>query len=44
VPRQIVVTLPPVPVGHKYVQVAGDILLVAAGSMMVVDGINGLMR
>ena len=44
VPQQIVVTLPPVPVGHKYVQVAGDILLVAAGSMMVVDGINGLMR
>ncbi|MCG2594458.1 DUF1236 domain-containing protein [Ramlibacter sp. XY19] len=44
VPKQIIVTLPPVPVGHKYVQVAGDILLVAAGSMMVVDGINGLMR
>ena len=44
VPQQIVVTLPPVPLGHKYVQVAGDILLVAAGSMMVVDGINGLMR
>ncbi|MBC5782097.1 hypothetical protein H8N03_04015 [Ramlibacter sp. USB13] len=44
VPQQIIVTLPPVPVGHKYVQVAGDILLVAAGSMMVVDGINGLMR
>ena len=44
VPQQIVVTLPPVPVGHKYVQVAGDILLVAVGSMMVVDGINGLLR
>lgn len=43
VPRQIVVSLPPVPVGHKYVEVAGDILLVAVGSMMVVDGINGLM-
>lgn len=42
VPQQIIVALPPVPVGHKYVQVAGDILLIAAGSMMVVDGINGL--
>jgi hypothetical protein len=29
VPQQIVVGLPPVPVGHKYVQVAGDILLIA---------------
>lgn len=43
VPHQIIVSLPPVPTGHKYVQVAGDILLVAVGSMMVVDGINGLM-
>ena len=43
VPQQIIVSLPPVPTGHKYVQVAGDILLVAVGSMMVVDGINGLM-
>lgn len=43
VPRQIVIGLPPVPSGHKYVEVAGDILLVAVGSMMVVDGINGLM-
>jgi hypothetical protein len=31
-----------VPVGHKYVQVAGDILLIAVGTKMVVDGINGL--
>lgn len=44
VPQQIVVSLPPVPPGHKYVQVAGDILLIAVGSKMVVDGINGLMR
>jgi len=44
VPQQIVVSLPPVPVGHKYVQVAGDILLVAVGSMMVIDGIDGLLR
>jgi Ni/Co efflux regulator RcnB len=43
VPQQIVISLPPVPVGHRYVQVAGDILLIAVGSKMVVDGINGLM-
>lgn len=42
-PRDVIVLLPPVPVGHRYIQVAGDILLVAVGSMMVVDGINGLM-
>ena len=34
----------PVPAGHRYVDVAGDILLIAVGSQMVVDGINGLMR
>jgi Ni/Co efflux regulator RcnB len=43
VPQQIIISLPPVPVGHRYVQVAGDILLIAVGSKMVVDGINGLM-
>jgi hypothetical protein len=42
VPQQIIVTLPPAPTGHRYVEVAGDILLIAAGSKMVVDGINGL--
>ncbi len=44
VPNQLIVTLPPVPVGHRYVQVAGDILLIAIGSKMVVDGISGLSR
>lgn len=44
VPQQIVIKLPPVPPGHRYVEVAGDILLIAVGSKMVVDGINGLMR
>lgn len=42
-PREIIVALPPVPAGHRYVQVAGDILLIAVGSMMVVDGIDGLL-
>jgi Ni/Co efflux regulator RcnB len=44
VPHAVVVTLPPVPVGYKYVRVASDILLIAVGSQMVVDGIAGLMR
>ncbi|HEX2545686.1 MAG TPA: hypothetical protein VHL79_12445 [Ramlibacter sp.] len=43
VPQQVLVSLPKVPAGHKYVQVAGDILLIAVGTQMVVDGINGLM-
>jgi Ni/Co efflux regulator RcnB len=44
VPQPVLVQLPPVPTGYRYVNVSGDILLVALGSMMVVDGINGLMR
>jgi len=44
VPQPILVTLPPPPPSHKYVQVAGDVLLVTVGTMMVVDGINGLSR
>jgi hypothetical protein len=44
VPHAVLVKLPRLPPGHKYVQVAGDILLVAIGSQMIVDGINGLAR
>ena len=44
VPQPILVTLPPPPPQHKYVRVAGDILLIAVGTQMVVDGINGLMN
>jgi hypothetical protein len=40
VPREILVDLPKLPPGHEYVDVAGDILLVAVGSKMVVDGIS----
>ena len=43
VPQPILISLPKPPSGHKYVQVAGDILLIAVGTKMVVDGINGLM-
>jgi Ni/Co efflux regulator RcnB len=44
VPQPILVTLPPPPAQHKYVRVAGDILLIAVGTQMVVDGINGLLN
>jgi hypothetical protein len=40
VPGALLGSLPKVPPGLRYVQVAGDILLVASGSRMVVDGID----
>jgi Ni/Co efflux regulator RcnB len=44
VPAQIVRRLPKLPPGHTYVQVAGDILLIATHSKMVVDGISASPR
>ena len=44
VPPQIVGSLPKLPPGHRYVQVAGDILLIASSSKMVVDGISASAR
>jgi Ni/Co efflux regulator RcnB len=44
VPPQIAGSLPKLPPGHRYVQVAGDILLIATGSKMVVDGISASAR
>jgi hypothetical protein len=40
VPQEVLVLLPKVPPGHQYIAYAGDILLIAAGSRMVVDGIT----
>jgi Ni/Co efflux regulator RcnB len=40
VPQQVLVMLPSAPVGHRYVAYGGDILLIAASSRMVVDGIS----
>jgi len=42
VPKAIRQSLPKVPPGLRYVQVGSDILLVANGSQMVVDGIDGM--
>ena len=44
VPQTVVVRIGVPPTGHRYVRVANDILLIAIGSRMVVDGIEDLMR
>lgn len=44
VPQQLVVRIGPPPAGHKYVRVAGDILLIATGTRMVIDAISDLSR
>lgn len=43
-PPDLVVRLPPPPVGHRYVRVAGDVLLIAVGTSMVVDAIQDILR
>jgi Ni/Co efflux regulator RcnB len=42
--RDILVRLPPPPRGHRYVQVAGDVLLIAIGTSLVVDAVEDLLR
>ncbi|MCX7157393.1 MAG: RcnB family protein [Rhodocyclales bacterium] len=42
VPQPLVVQIGLPPAGHRYVRVAGDILLIAIGTGMVVDAINDL--
>lgn len=44
VPAPLVVQLGVPPRGYKYVRVAGDILMIAIGTAMVVDAINDLGR
>lgn len=43
-PRDILIRLPAPPTNHRYVQVAGDILLIAVGSSMVVDAVEDILR
>lgn len=43
-PRDIIVRLPPPPPRHRYVQIAGDILMIAVGTGMVVDAIEDILR
>ena len=40
VPRGLLGSLPPVPPGHRYVELGGEVVLMASGSKMVVDGIS----
>ena len=42
VPQALVVQIGLPPAGHRYVRVAGDILLIAIGTGMVIDAINDL--
>ncbi|MBI4290221.1 MAG: RcnB family protein [Betaproteobacteria bacterium] len=44
VPQPLVLQIGPPPSGHRYVRVAGDILMIAIGTGMVVDAINDLGR
>jgi len=44
VPPAVVVQLGVPPAGHKFVRVAGDILLIAIGTGMVIDAIEDLGR
>ena len=43
-PRDLIVRLPPPPAGHRYVRVAGDVLLIAVGSSMVIDAMQDIFR
>lgn len=43
-PPDILVRLPPPPPQHRYVQVAGDILMIAVGSSLVVDAVEDILR
>lgn len=43
-PHDLVVRLPPPPRGHKYVRVAGDVLLIAIGTSLVLDAIEDIGR
>lgn len=43
-PHELALRLPPPPAGHRYVQIAADILLVAIGTSLVVDAVEDLLR
>ena len=44
VPHDLAVRIGPAPRGYRYVDVAGDILMIAVGTSMVVDAIDDLNR
>ena len=42
--HELRIRLPAPPPNHRYVQVAGDVLMIAVGSSMVVDAIEDILR
>lgn len=43
-PRDLLLRLPPPPPQHRYVQVAGDVLMIATGTSIVVDAVQDILR
>ncbi len=43
-PRDLMRRLPPPPANHRYVQIAGDILLIAIGTSIVIDAVQDILR
>ncbi|MDP1525865.1 MAG: hypothetical protein Q8M20_08655 [Rhodocyclaceae bacterium] len=43
-PRDLLRRLPPPPPQHRYVQVAGDVLMIAVGTSMVIDAVEDILR
>jgi Ni/Co efflux regulator RcnB len=43
-PNELVIRLPVPPLNHRYVRVAGDILMIAIGTNMVVDALEDIFR
>jgi Ni/Co efflux regulator RcnB len=43
-PSDLLRRLPPPPPKHRYVQVAGDVLMIAVGTSMVVDAVEDILR
>lgn len=43
-PGDLLASLPNLPPGHRYVQLGGDVVMIAEGSRMVVDGISRSAR
>ncbi len=43
-PPDLLKRLPPPPPEHRYVRIAGDILLIAIGTRMVIDAVEDILR
>ncbi len=43
-PPDLLKRLPPPPPEHRYVRIAGDVLLIAIGTRMVIDAVEDILR